>query len=117
MKHPNTDHLKQDPFQTPEGYFEQLDGRIRRRISDAEPTYPWYRTAFRLAPVAIGLLLIGWLIIPSPTPDTAEEILAELSDEDIALYLEVHDALGAEDVLLPAEEETLITDVLSTDTL
>ena len=117
MKNPNTDHLKQDPFQTPEGYFEQLDDRIRKRISFAELAHPWYQTALRLAPLAVGVLLIGWFLIPSPAPVTAEEILAEISDEEIALYLEVHEALGAEDVLLPAEEETLITNALSTDTL
>ena len=117
MKHPNTEHLKQDPFQTPEGYFEQLDGRIRQRISVAEPTHPWYHAALRLTPMAVGVLLIGWFLIPSPAPDTAEEILAEISDEEIALYLEIHDALGAEDVLLPAEEETLNSNLLKTDTL
>lgn len=117
MKHPLEDPLKKNPFTTPDGYFDRLDETIRQRIARETRPVLWQRHAFRLATVAAGIALVAWFLIPAAEPQTAEEILARISTEEISRYLEVHDALAGEDVLLPAEDETISTDILYSDTI
>lgn len=117
MKHPLEDPLKNNPFTAPEGYFDRLDETIRQRITEKTLPVLWKRNVLRLASVAAGLALIAWFLMPAAQPQTAEEILAQISEEEITLYLEVHDALAGEDVLLPAGDETMPNDILFYDTI
>lgn len=116
MKNSQEERLKHNPFTAPEGYFEQLDEKIRQRIS-ASPTIRRTHTTFQLASLVAGLILMIWLLMPAPKSSTAEEILSQINEEDIALYLEVHDALAQEDILSPAEEESALREGLQTDSL
>ena len=109
--------LKENPFTAPEGYFQQLDQRIHHRITSPSKPLAWQGKALRLAAASFVILLTGWYFLPATKAASAEEILAEISEEELASYIEFHDTFASEDVLSPAEEEADLQDFYETDTL
>ena len=78
----------------PDGYFDRLPGIIQsktahKRGSGSIPLV-WKRT-LQLIPVAALLIFIAWYsgVIATSRPDSGfEEILSEVTSDDIILYLE-----------------------------
>ena len=124
---PNDPH-QDAPFTTPEGYFEELPARIQRRIT-ASPTPTSTPVGFpRWAyfSLAVVTLLVGltWLITRVGTPPegttsadsrSAEQLLAEVSEEVLIDYLQTSDVdIMTTTPLTEAEQQVLLEQELST---
>lgn len=86
---------KKNMYQVPDGYFDQLPGRIQSRItSQPAETRPLFTYVVRYA---LPVLLIGavafWYYETSQpgAPQTAEEILASIDTESLITYLQESD--------------------------
>src|SRR5690606_29616781 len=80
-------------FQVPEGYFDQLPGRIQRRIATVHPARyeqrPVLRYALALALTVVAVTAIV-LSIRTPTPDPVS-MLTTVETADLVQYLEESD--------------------------
>ncbi|WKN32702.1 hypothetical protein PZB74_05005 [Porifericola rhodea] len=98
----DTDKLKKNVFEAPEGYFEGLQGRIARRIAEDEKeesptTFSITRWTYAVA-ASVLVLLVASLFLFKPTEETnnmasttdVDQLLASVSDEDMLSYLESH---------------------------
>ncbi|MEQ9008235.1 MAG: hypothetical protein RLP12_10145 [Ekhidna sp.] len=89
MKYKLDDIDKQEQFKVPDGYFEDLPMRIQKRIQVETPVSRSKRTAWSLAMAVSLLFIIAYVfIIPDGDP-TAEELLAEVSQDELIAYLDV----------------------------
>jgi len=80
---------KKDIFKVPEGYFETLPTIIQSRVAQDVPTksYLWLFASLKYAlPALLLVVSVTWYLNRTPeyTPD---EMLAMVSTEDIADYL------------------------------
>ena len=91
---------KKPIFNVPEGYFEQLPGKIQQRIdagSNKEvPVFARLRLQYAL-PALVLLVIVAWLFRTTPATD-AESILASVETEDMIAYLNSSE-LTTEEVL------------------
>ena len=88
MKYKLDDIDKKQVFKVPEDYFEDLPVKIQQRISNERKNQRSGVPAWSLAFTAAILLLATFIfIIPNGDP-TAEDLLAEVSQEDIVAYLD-----------------------------
>lgn len=102
-------HPKRNPYQAPEGYFQQLPLRLQQRLagSGGKDLLPWYlkrrwQTAFMLV-LVIGIGL--WLTLPTKQQDPqAASLIAALPEEAIVNYFQ-------EDVLASVSMADLSSDV------
>lgn len=88
-----TEHAKRNPYQAPEGYFEQLPYRLQQQLgsSNATELLPWFlKTKWQAALVLVLLVGTGlWLSLPKEQqPLQAETILSGLPEEAIISYVE-----------------------------
>ncbi len=90
------DFKKQNPFEVPDGYFEQLPGKVQHKITAQthkrwrERTLPVVRWAL---PVAAALALVWWVGVPMWQAENT------LPTEQLAMEeLDALDALPAEEV-------------------
>ncbi|MEQ8904065.1 hypothetical protein [Ekhidna sp.] len=89
MKYKLDDIDKKEQFKVPDGYFEDLPMRIQKRIQVETPVSRSKRTAWSLAMAVSLLFIIAYVfIIPDGDP-TAEELLAEVSQDELIAYLDV----------------------------
>lgn len=92
---------KKPIFNIPDGYFEQLPGKIQSRISEGkrEETSLVYQYKLQYVIPVLFLLAVGalWFTRPQPGID-AESLLASVETEDLVAYLNESD-LTTEDVL------------------
>lgn len=89
---------KKEIFDVPEGYFEDLPGKIQKRIAGREER-PAFIFALRYALPAIVLVAIGMLWYNNGSEDTsAESILASVQTEDLVAFLN-DDDLTTEELL------------------
>lgn len=92
---------KKPIFNVPEGYFDQLPGKIEARISAGRKQERSFVFQYKLQYVipAVALIAVGffWFIKPQPGTD-AESILATVETEYLVAYLNDSD-LTTEDVL------------------
>jgi hypothetical protein len=100
---------KKDVFSTPEGYFDTLQDKIDSRIEskpEAKVVSMPLRWYVGLAAAATLTLLVVFMPawFTSDTTKTAEQLLAEISDEDCLLYLQ-NTELEVEDMLELPEPE------------
>lgn len=80
-------------FEVPDGYFDKLPELIQARITKNTPpeTRPYLRYALQYA-LPIVILLVAALIFLKPhQPPDAESLLASVSTEELAAYLEQSD--------------------------
>lgn len=109
---------KKNIFQVPEGYFDELPGRVQARISagNVSRATSWsWTTALRYALpslVAVALFAGWWLKNDAPEGD-AEAILASIETEQLAAYLEEYELIGDDLILydeLTEEDAAAIED-------
>lgn len=109
---------KKNIFQVPEGYFDELPGRVQARIpaGNVNRATSWsWTTALRYALpslVAVALFAGWWLKNDAPEED-AEAILASIETEQLAAYLEEYELIGDDLILydeLTEEDAAAIED-------
>ncbi|HEY8512907.1 MAG TPA: hypothetical protein VIL31_13200 [Cyclobacteriaceae bacterium] len=88
-------------FDVPEGYFDQLPGRIQARIAaesrDRSPSWLWGGAVRYALPILIaGAIFAGWWL--KKAPEDPEAILASIETEQLVTYLEEY-GLVTEDLI------------------
>jgi hypothetical protein len=105
---------KKVPFTVPEGYFDELTLSIQNRIHK-KPERAWLpQGQLRWALVAASLVILlttVWVLTPNQEM-SAEQLLAQVSEDDLIAYLDIQDI--SEDDLLEGVN-TEIIDQLWTD--
>lgn len=84
--------MRQLPFTTPDGYFDNLPSRIQARaIRKPKPAFniswSWQRTAASLAGASLIAVLV-WQTLPQRQESLGSEALAGVSSEVITAYLD-----------------------------
>lgn len=84
--------LRQPPFTTPDGYFDQLPSRVQARVTRRPRpifsiSWSWQRTAVSLAGASLIAVLV-WQTLPQRQESLGNETLAGVSDDVITAYLE-----------------------------
>jgi hypothetical protein len=92
---------KKPIFNIPDGYFDQLPGKIQARISAGKKVEPSFILQYKLQYIipVIFVFAVGifWFVKPAPGND-AESILASVETEYLVAYLNESE-LTTEDVL------------------
>ncbi len=88
MKYKLDDIDKKESFKVPEGYFEDLPLKIQQRISKEEKSHGIRVPGWSLALAASILLLVTFVFILPSNDASAEELLAQISQEEIVAYLD-----------------------------
>ena len=109
----NADIFKRElPFTVPEGYFADLPLALSKRTESANATnWAWTKPVLAWAtPVMMVLVFIGYVFLAKDTGATltTDEMLAEISSEELIAYLEVSEMTTEE--LLEGVDLTLIAD-------
>ncbi|GAB3574139.1 hypothetical protein GCM10027578_36270 [Spirosoma luteolum] len=111
--------LRQQPFQAPAGYFDQLPMRVQARVArKAKPAFSiswsWQRSAATLAGAGLVAVLI-WQTLPQRQESLPSEALNGVSNEMILAYLndqgvdpyemadtqQIHASLGSDTTAIP----------------
>lgn len=111
-----SDKLKENIFHAPEGYFEQLPGRIQERIQQedhANKTAIFPRWTYAAAASVLVLLIAGIFFytqsdLPADTVASEQEIeqlLASVSDEELMDYLQNDAQVSTLELVLTEEEQ------------
>lgn len=114
MKAP--EKLKKNIFETPEGYFEQLSGRIEERIqqeNQARQTISLPRWSYAVAASVLLLLVAGMFFYQQAdmaadtvaTEQDIELLLASVSDETLMDYLQTDTKISAMEFTLTDQEQ------------
>lgn len=129
MPQMNLDDIKRKshPYKVPEGYFEDLNARILEQTSAAaiDKVY-WYRKpVWQMALASVSLLFVFAAIFFSGGSATEQDVLADITDEEILIYLANNDLTESEimenftftedDFLMPADE--LLEDIEIDDSM
>ncbi len=87
----NKDKIKA-PFRAPDGYFEGLTSRIQEKISvpQQEPL-PYFRWKWALAPAMLFMIALVVYFYPNDTVVNVDQMLADVTDDQIEAYLELSD--------------------------
>lgn len=91
MKHKLDDIDKKEVFKVPDGYFEDLPMQIQKRITETPKRQTLRIPSWSLALAASILLLLTFVFIFPNNNPTAEELLAEISQDEIVAYLDLID--------------------------
>lgn len=93
------DIQKNNPFSVPDGYFDKLPGVIQARIEGTakKQPVPYFRYALQYAMPVIALIIVA-VIYLTPKTENYNDILASVSTEQLAAYLEDSE-LTTEDIL------------------
>lgn len=100
-----------EPFEAPEGYFEQLEDRLVARIAKEEKeaqepvgsAFPW--SYLSIAASVLLLAVAGWYFQSEKQPGPEESYgLADVSDEAIIEYL-INSDLTTEEILAYAGKD------------
>lgn len=98
-------------FEAPYGYFDKLPGLIQARISENKPRQvarPYLRYALQYALPVVALLVAALIFLKPAQPVDAERLLASVSTEELAAYLEQSD-LSLDELLENATyDETMV---------
>lgn len=120
----NLDDIKQKkhPYHVPEGYFEDLNARIMEQTSAApsEEVIVWYRQpVWQMALASVSLVLVLGTVLLSGGDLDEQDLLADVTDEEILIYLADNDlteseilenfTFSEEDLFM--EEEELLEDI------
>ena len=111
---------KKEAFSPPEGYLDALDDRILSKV-DEQGARGWSLSIWYGAVAAAMALLISFnLLFQEDENMDAVELLAEVSDADIAQYLEssevtIYELMDELNSLEIEEEETVLPELELTD--
>lgn len=109
MKKIKLDDLsKKVPFEVPEGYFDALTRDIQARITEEKPTLEWLPKLqwAMVATAAMVIVAVIWFWPGAPAAPTAEELLAEVPEQDLMAYLDWSDITESE--LLEGVDEEVV---------
>ena len=115
----NNDRLsRKNIYTVPEGYFDKLEASIHARTAKKEsPVFILLKTpAFRLA-TASACLVAGFMLWPATEQVSAEELLSEVSDDQLLRYIEENTLPESDDILTYIDyslEETNSLDLTQT---
>jgi len=115
------DSHKKNIHKVPEGYFDELPQVIQSRIAEqnSKRSQLWLSYSLKYAlPVILLIVVFALSITDFNNQETPEELLAEVTTEELILYLEESDitteelieAVDYESLELEFEEETEIID-------
>ena len=85
------DISKNHPFKVPEDYFDRLPGIIQARIAEKSPVKeprPYFRYAIQYALPVVILAIVAVIYLVPSAPKDVETMLASVSTEELAAYLE-----------------------------
>lgn len=86
---------KKNIYTVPDKYFDQLPARIQSRVNEKKPVFglnfSWGLAYKVAAPVLAVLVLLLYFGISSDNMQSADDILAQVSTEDLIAYLETTD--------------------------
>lgn len=95
------------PFRVEDDYFDQLTKNIQRRVAKPSKSVVRLKWSYAIAPILLMMLTIAiWQANLKDSPSSSEQIIAQVSTEDILYYLEQTD-LTEQDLLSLAPEGTL----------
>ena len=110
---------RNQPFKAPDRYFEELPSVIQSKaIESNRKAETWKLPIIKWAAVpAIIVAVLIFLILPKNENKNAEQILSEVSTEELVAYLESSEMSTAELLDLINEPNSLFdeTDILSED--
>ncbi len=95
------------PFSVPDGFFSELTDNIQARITE-KPKRQWIPVSqLRLALVSSFVLIILAIAIfqQDPAEQSVDEMLAEISEQDLIDYLDMNDFTESELLEGLSEEE------------
>lgn len=80
---------KKGIFEAPEGYFDRLPGMIQARLAEKHTeARPYLRYTLAYALPVILLLVIAVIYLTPKETQSAEDMLASVSSEELVAYLE-----------------------------
>jgi len=82
---------KNHPFKVPEGYFDRLPGIIQSRVAEkstVKESKPYFRYALQYALPVLILAVVAVIYLEPPAPEDVDTMLASVSTEQLATYLE-----------------------------
>ncbi|MBV6642467.1 MAG: hypothetical protein KI791_17235 [Cyclobacteriaceae bacterium] len=80
------------PFKAPDAYFEELTSNIQERISVPAPApRPSFQWKWALAPAMVLILALAFYFYPTGSEVNIDQMLVDISDEQIEAYLELSD--------------------------
>lgn len=90
------DIKKKNIYTVPDTYFDQLPTRIQSRVNEKKPVFGFsfsWNLAFKVATPAFALIMILFYfgLKDGNSYESAEEILAQVSSQDLIAYLETTD--------------------------
>lgn len=92
---------KRNIFTVPEGYFETLETRIHQRTRGNKNSL-WFlfkENSLKLY-IAAATLALAIFLWPASETSNPEQLLAEISDEQLARYLEENTLPDQDDILM-----------------
>ncbi len=106
------DLKKEQPFKAPEGYFEELPGLIQSRAVDSgSKTRIWEIPAIRWAAIpAMIIAIVVFILLPNGEQVGPDELLAEVSTEELVAYLEYSEVSTTELLDMVDQPEMLFED-------
>ena len=109
------DLKRKDIFITPEGYFQDLSNRIQERIDlqEVKGVRPVHQLVpkkmyYIAASVAVFLMAAILLLLAPKETTSVQNLLAEVSTEDMVEYLEMSDMSVVEITLEEEEQQQLL---------
>lgn len=92
MKYRLDDIDKKNKFEVPEGYFEDLPMKIQQRIEQEKKSPQTIQLpVWSMALAASILLILSFVFIFNENEQSAEELLAEISQEELIAYVDYFD--------------------------
>lgn len=112
------------PFEVPDGYFEKLPSTIQARaIETKRSKSPLFgmanqRVKWALVPALLAIFLIGYSLWQNDTRESfdADELIAQVSSEDLVAYLEMSD-ISTEEIISEVDFENIELDTDTDETL
>ncbi len=119
MKKINLNELdRKQPFKAPDGYFEELPSIIQSKAVDSDKrTQPWEMPVIRWVAVpAMIIAIVIFSILPNDENNNPDQLLAEVSTEELVAYLESTD-MSTADLLEMIDEPNRLFDDTEVDIL
>ncbi|MEQ9466512.1 MAG: hypothetical protein RLN88_03820 [Ekhidna sp.] len=117
MKYKLDDINKKSGFKVPEGYFEDLPMKIQQRIGTESTPQTIRLPSWSLAMAASFIIILtAVFILKNTSTPTAEELLAEVSQEELVAYLDLIE-LDEYDIASAVDENSEILNFEETDVL